>query len=120
MANGDICHLEIGTTDLKASRDFYTSIFGWIVDDVPGMEGYALFRTPAGLGGGLNAGPDSEGPSAVGPVIHIEVEDIDETLKRIAEHGGETLVPNTPISEQFGAYAVFLDNVGNRMGLWSR
>jgi predicted enzyme related to lactoylglutathione lyase len=119
MATGDVCHIELSTTALSSSREFYRQIFGWTFEDVPGMDGYVLFRTPSGLGGGLSAGPNAEPPSAKGPILHIEVDDIDATLKKIVERGGKLLVPRTKISDEFGYFALFLDNVGNRLGLWS-
>jgi predicted enzyme related to lactoylglutathione lyase len=79
-----------------------------------------MFRTPGGLGGGIDGGPNAEAPSKVGPVLHIETEDIDAMLKEIQAAGGETLLPKTKISDTFGHYGLFLDNVGNRLGLWSR
>ena len=120
MSHGSFCHVELPTTDLSASRTFYQEIFEWRVDDVPGMDGYALFTTPDGLGGGLNADPDADAPSAQGPILHIEVVDIEATLEKIASLGGRTLLPKTRISDEFGCFALFLDNVGNRLGLWSK
>jgi uncharacterized protein len=119
MATGDFCHIEFPSPDGEASKAFYEQIFGWTFQIVPGFETYALFRTPSGLGGGINLDPDGEPPSDKGPILHIEVEDIDDTLRRIAEHGGRTIVPKTKISDEFGTFAVFLDNVGNRLALWS-
>lgn len=120
MSHGSFCHVELSTNDLAASRGFYEAIFGWKVEDVPGMDGYALFTTPDGVGGGLNAGPNADPPSVHGPILHIEVDDIEKTLGELNSRGGKTLFPKTKISDDFGFFALFLDNVGNRMGLWSK
>jgi predicted enzyme related to lactoylglutathione lyase len=120
MAHGGLAHIELSTPDLAASRRFYATILGWRFDDVPGMEGRSLFTTPDGQGGGFMSGPQAEKPSAAGPVLHLEVDNIDPALMRIAAAGGRTLQPKTKISDDFGFFAVFLDNVGNRLGLWSR
>jgi predicted enzyme related to lactoylglutathione lyase len=120
MAQGSICHLELKTTDVGKTRSFYETIFGWTFQIIPGMETYAMFQTPGGLGGGFDAGPDAESPSDQGPIVHIEVDDIDATLAKIEEAGGKTLAGKTRISDEFGYYALFLDNVGNRLGLWSK
>ncbi len=120
MAQGGIAHVELPTTDLAATRRFYEEIFGWRVDIVPGWETYAMFTTPDGQGGGFTSGPQAEAPSATGPILHLEVADIDATLAGIAKMGGKTLAPKTKISDEFGFFALFLDNVGNRLGLWSR
>jgi predicted enzyme related to lactoylglutathione lyase len=123
MAQGDVAHIEFGTSDLAASRRFYERIFGWHFEDVPGMEKYMkymMFATPSGQGGGFDAGPRSSGPSAARPILHIEVSDIDPTLARISEMGGKTFVPKTKISDEHGHFALFLDNAGNRLGVWSQ
>jgi len=119
MPNGDICHIELQTSDADATRKFYEQLFGWTFEIVPGFETYAMFRTPSGLGGGVDAGPNAEAPSGSGPILHIETDDIDASLRRIEELGGKTIVPKTKISDEFGHFALFLDNAGNRLGLWS-
>ncbi|MFC2078853.1 VOC family protein [Candidatus Bipolaricaulota bacterium] len=120
MAVGDIRHIEMMTNDLAASRKFYEDVFQWTFQLIPGMEGYALFSTPSGLGGGMNASDMAEPPTDKGPIIHLEVADIEATLQMIEASGGKTLVQKTKISDEFGYYAVFLDSVGNRMALWSQ
>ncbi|MBU1048558.1 VOC family protein [Candidatus Bipolaricaulota bacterium] len=120
MAVGDICHIEMMTNDLAASKKFYEELFQWTFQLIPGMEGYALFSTPSGLGGGVNASSMAEPPGDKGPIIHLEVADITATLQKIEASGGKTVVQKSKISDEFGYYAIFLDCVGNRMGLWSQ
>ena len=120
MAHGSFCHVELSTTDLKMSREFYETLFGWTFQTFPGMGTYAMFATPEGLGGGFDAGPNADPPTDKGPVLHIEVDDIDEILKRIEKAGGRIVVPKTKISDEFGFFGIFIDNVGNRLGVWSK
>jgi len=120
MAHGDICHVEFHTDDLPASIRFYESAFGWTFERSPGFETYGMLRTPNGFGGGIDGGPNADPPSDAGPIVHIEVDDIEAALRKIGDHGGRTLVGKTRISDKFGQYALFLDNVGNRVELWSR
>ncbi len=119
MSQGDVCHMEYPTTDLQASKAFYTTVFGWSFRDIPGMGDYALFSTPGGQQGGFSGGRRAEAPTDKGPIAPIEVVDIDAVLIRINQLGGRTVTPKTRISDQFGFYALSLDNVGNRLGLWS-
>ena len=119
MATGDFCHIQFSSTDIEKTKTFFEGIFGWTFQDIPGFETYAMFQTPGGLGGGVDLGPNAEAPSDKGPILHIEVEDIDVTLAKIIENGGKTITPRTKISDEFGYFALFLDNVGNRFGLWS-
>jgi len=71
-----------------------------------------------GGGGGVDSGPNADAPSEKGPILHLDGDNIDEALQRIERAGGSTLVGKTKISDAFGSFALFLDNVGNRLGLW--
>jgi uncharacterized protein len=119
MATGDICHIEFPSTDMEKTKSFFTEIFHWSFESMPGFDTYMGFRTPSGLGGGVDSSKRAEAPINKGPILHLEVEDIDATLSKIAAMGGKIVVEKTKISDEFGSYAVFLDNVGNRFGLWS-
>jgi len=119
MAHGAICHIEFPTTDVEKTKTFYEEVFGWAFSTAPGFDTYPMFRDPSGVGGAFNADPKGEVPSQTGPIVHIKVEDIGAALKKIQEAGGKMLVSKTKISEEYGSFAVFLDNVGNRLGLWS-
>jgi len=119
MSKGDLCHIGLFTTEPEKTRSFYESIFGWSFEVIPGFESYLMFTTPSGLGGGFDSGPNAEPPGSSGPILHIEVNDIEATLVEIGKAGGSTIAPKTKISDEFGFFALFVDNVGNRMGLWS-
>ena len=93
MANGDFCHIQFSSTDIEKTRAFYEEIFGWTFEIVPGFDTYAMFRTPNGLGGGVDLGPDAEPPSDQGHILHIEVDDIDATLAKIIEKAGRRSRP---------------------------
>jgi len=120
MAAGDFCHIEFPTTDPEKTRTFFSEIFDWTFEVIPGFETYMMFQTPGGLGGGVNSGPNAEAPTAQGPILHLEVDEIEAALTQVQNHGGRTIVPKTKISDEFGHFAVFLDNVGSRFALWSR
>jgi hypothetical protein len=42
--NHTIIHFEIPANDLSLMKDFYSKVFGWTVNDVPGMD-YAVLHT---------------------------------------------------------------------------
>jgi len=46
------------------------------------------------------------------------VDVIADTLKRIEAAGGQVLTPRTAIGSGMGAFAVFVDPVGNEFGLY--
>jgi predicted enzyme related to lactoylglutathione lyase len=116
--SGNIVHIEIPAPDLEKAKEFYTKLFGWNVELVPGMD-YAMWS--AGKDGSVEGGFEKTSkPTIDGPLLHIEVDDIDSKLKEIEAAGGKMLKPKTKISDEFGFFAVFLDVFGNRLGLWSK
>ena len=111
-----IVHVELPTPDLEKSEAFYSAVFGWEVTRLPGQD-YWLWKAPDGPGGGFTTEQVVE---KAGPVIYIEVADIEATLASVAGNGGATLKEKTEIGGGMGFYALFSDNVGNRVGLWSK
>lgn len=119
MSHDGLAHIELPTLDLAALQRFFASIVGWRFEAVPGVDGYALFRTPDSQGDRLMSGPQAESPSATGPILHFAADDIDAALAATVADGGETLVPKAGISDVFGSYALLLGNVSNPLRLCS-
>jgi hypothetical protein len=67
--------------------------------------------------GAINGGIMKRAPHTPSPVITIQVDAIDDALKRIEAAGGSTVTPRTAIPDM-GAFAYFKDSEGNVMGLW--
>ena len=79
-----------------------------------GPTGEAGFPTEVGyIGGGMlkRASPTDR------PVIVVDVEDIDEALKRIEELGGMVVLGRQDVGDM-GWAAYFKDGEGNVLGLW--
>lgn len=110
-----ICHIEIPTTDPQKSKEFYSKIFDWKMNQEMGE--YITFSTPDNDGGGFTT--DSK-PVKDGVVLYIKVEDINKKLEEIKGAGGQVVKEKTGISEEYGYYALFTDPCGNIMGLWSK
>lgn len=108
------CHIEIPTTDVAKSKDFYGKVFGWQFEDA---GGYVTYSPPEGVGGGFTT---NSKPTTNGVIIYIEVEDIDKKLAEIEQAGGKKVIPKTKISDEFGFYALFADPCGNTIGIWSK
>jgi predicted enzyme related to lactoylglutathione lyase len=116
-------HFEIPFDDPDRAASFYADVFGWRTTPIAELS-YALVTT----------GPTdpSEGPSEPGfvnggmlrrqegftsPVITLEVDDIDEALRAVEEHGGKTVEGRQAVGEM-GFSAYFTDSEGNLTGLW--
>jgi predicted enzyme related to lactoylglutathione lyase len=67
--------------------------------------------------GAINGGMMRRSADAPAPVITIEVDSIDDTLKPIEDGGGTTVQPETDIPGM-GAFAYFKDTESNVVGLW--
>ena len=118
-----IVHFEIPADDVVRAKDFYGSIFGWQLDDMEGMD-YTIVRTvdvddqqmPTEAGA-INGGMMKRGPDTPSPVITINVDSIDDSLKHIESSGGSVVRPKSQIPGM-GGFAYFKDTEGNVLGLW--
>jgi predicted enzyme related to lactoylglutathione lyase len=114
MAHGDITHIDIPVEDMDRAKSFYGTLFGWQINEVPGYEGYPMWRAPNQIsGGGLTAKNDS----LPYPRSYIEVDSIDDTLDKATELGGTVLTGKQPISDT-SWWAELQDSEGNRIGLY--
>jgi len=68
---------------------------------------------PGYIGGGMMQRSDG----FQGPVITVDVDDIDASLAKVEELGGATVSPRQEVG-QMGFSAYFTDPEGNLMGLW--
>jgi len=115
MANPLISHVEIPSTDLDKSKDFFNKVFGW--EFKPFGNGYFLFNNHKGIMVGLRkVDRVSKGENTV---FHINVESIDDILKNCVENGGSIKRGKTVIPAM-GWYALFFDPDGNSIGLYQR
>ena len=109
-----ICHIEIPTNDKSKSKEFYSKVFDWKIEE---MDDYMVFSPSEGVGGGFDT---KRKPCADGVVLYIEVEEIEKKLKEIEDAGGKIDRPKTKISDEYGYFAIFQDPLGNLLGLWSK
>jgi len=121
--SGRVVHFEIPFDDGERAREFYREAFGWQLMEMPDMN-YTLATTgPSGEAGPTEPGYIDGGmidrdisPSA-GPVVVVDVADINDALAKIEKLGGETLVGRTEVGGM-GWAAYFRDREGNVLGLW--
>jgi predicted enzyme related to lactoylglutathione lyase len=112
---------EIPAKDFKRATKFYGTILGTELQHVPmGPNEMGFFPSEqGGVGGAVVAGPESH-PAQGGTCVYLNANpDLTAVLGRIAGAGGTVIVPKTPISPEFGFFALFKDTEGNIVGLHS-
>lgn len=114
MAHGDITHIDIPVDDMERATTFYNEVLGWQIAEMPGYEGYPMWRAPNQISGG-GFTPRDSGLQSIRN--YVEVDSIDDVLKKATEAGGSVVMEKTPISET-SWYAVLSDTEGNQMGLY--
>jgi len=111
---------EIPTADLSQSILFYNRVLGLQLEAAPfGPNQLAIFpHEDPGPGGCLMQGPGMV-PSGTGSVVYLPTGNMEESLTQVAAQGGKVIVPKTPIGQDRGYFARFLDAEGNLVGLCS-
>ena len=115
MLNTLIAHLEIPSTDLDKSKEFYSKVFSW--DFKPFGKGYLLFNNHKGIMVGLrNVDKVLKGDSTT---FHVNVEEIDSIMKK-AESAGGSIKRSKTVIPAMGWYALIYDIDGNTIGLFQK
>ena len=112
MANR-IVHAEVVGKDGPALQDYYSKLFGWKQNtDLPG--GYAMTdHEDSGIVLGTGPAPDG-GTGWV--TFYVSVDDLDGTLARVTELGGQVVAPKfSPAPETW--LAMVADPEGHVIGL---
>jgi predicted enzyme related to lactoylglutathione lyase len=115
MTKRNIVHIEIPTSNSKASADFYQELFGWHIERDEQMD-YTMWDPHEGPGGGFSPVGENVKPGDV--LIYVNSEDIEADLKRVAELGGTILQDKMEIPT-IGWWGVFKDPTGNSIALYT-
>jgi predicted enzyme related to lactoylglutathione lyase len=114
---GAPCWIELGTSDVPKSGEFYSALFGWTVTTDPRAE----------AGGYTTAALDDAPVAALSPLyapgqpvawsVSFTVLDADATAARAAEEGGAVVMAPTDIFD-IGRFAVLRDPTGAMFTVW--
>jgi len=117
-----VVHFEIPVDDIEAAKEFY-SIFGWELNDMPGMDYVGISTTPVDENrvpktpGSINGGMMKRTDKIKSPVVAVQVDSVDEFIKKVTSKGGKLVMPKMEIPGM-GFYAYVSDPQGNILGLW--
>jgi uncharacterized protein len=108
-----VVHFEVIGRDAKRLQDFYGQLFEWrITSDNPMDYGIVDTGSKEGIQGGI-AQSQSDNSWVT---FYVQVDDLQATLDRAAELGGETVLPPTEVPGTV-SLAVLKDPEGHTIGL---
>ena len=112
-----VVHIEIPSSDNDAAKDFYSTLLGWQIQEVPMGEGstYVIFNTGVDMAVALSPVDENIKPGDV--ILYFHSDDLDADIARAGELGGEVILPRQDIPG-FGALGIFKDPTGNRVAFW--
>jgi len=116
-----VVHFEIHADDPDKLGEFYSKIFDWKIKKWEGPINYWLIETGTknepGIGGAIKerVTPISS-ESIIAYVCSIDVPDIDQSLEKVKEHGGQIIQEKMEIPG-IGFHAYCKDPEGNVFGI---
>ena len=118
-----VVHFEIPADNVERAKKFYKKVFDWKMESIPDME-YTMIQTTAvdekhmpTEPGAINGGMMKRQDPVKCPVITIDVQNIEETMKNVKKMGGELVRGKMQVGDM-GYAAYFKDTEGNIIGLW--
>jgi predicted enzyme related to lactoylglutathione lyase len=103
---------ELTTTDPTAAASFYAGLFGWTVKDANmGGGSYLLGSLGETAVAGIMAPPPGAPPRPPAWGAYVTVDDVDATIARCIELGGQVLMPGMDVTG-VGRMAVLQDPQG--------
>ncbi|HEY1940473.1 MAG TPA: VOC family protein [Candidatus Angelobacter sp.] len=118
---GSFCWVELATTDQNAAKTFYTSLFGWAVNDNPmGPDDfYSMFKLAGRDTGAAYTMRKEQRAQGVPPnwMLYIAVENANQSVSKAAQAGGTVLAPAFDVMDA-GRMAVIQDPTGAIFSIW--
>lgn len=125
---GRVVHFELPAKDPDKAISFYKKVFGWKAEQW-GKEEYWMITTGK-KGEGINGGivhkastgvlekptKVKDAAHAVNATITVDVDDVDESIKKIKKNGGHIVMDKSPV-QGVGWMAYFSDPDGNLLGV---
>jgi len=115
LASGKICYLEMPSTDIARSAEFYRAVFGWTIRK-RGDGSTAFDDTTGEVSGSWVLGrPASATP---GLLFYIMVDSVEAAVDAVVAHGCEIVQPIGADAPEITAR--FRDPAGNVIGLYQQ
>src|SRR5947209_19109623 len=97
-APGALSWNELATAELDAAGDFYGELFGWTMEEMPGVSGYRVIKAADGH---TNGGMSAMAPPGTPPhwLVYFGCEDVGATQAKASELGGSTVLEPAQIGD---------------------
>jgi uncharacterized protein len=89
-ADNCVAFMRIAVSDIARAQEFYSKVFGWIFQEQPYKPTIVIFKTGGQVMGSLHV-RDGADRSRDAVLNYIKVADVAETLKKVAEAGGQVV-----------------------------
>lgn len=112
---------EIPATEISRAIAFYQAILDIQIEkmDMPEMQ-MGIWPYEGQMVTGIIIKAEGYTPSADGVTIYLNGgDDLQVILDKVEKNGGKMLIPKTPLADESGYFAIFLDSEGNKIGLHS-
>jgi predicted enzyme related to lactoylglutathione lyase len=118
---GSFCWIELGTTDQNAAKAFYSSVFGWTVNDFPMGQGsyYSMFQIDGkDVAAAYTLGKDQQ-TQGIPPhwLLYVATESADKTAGSVDSVGGKLLAAPFDVFD-VGRMAMVQDPTGAVFAIW--
>ena len=113
MANPFV-HVELMTSDVARAREFYSGLFDWKLEEIPGMD-YTMINVGEGTGGGMRKSVQPDSPSCW--MAYVLVDDAAVATEK-ARALGATICRGVTEIPGMGWFSVISDPTGATLALW--
>jgi uncharacterized protein len=107
---GKVVHVEIPAQDSSKSKEFYGSLFGWQLQTFEDQD-YHMVQFDDQTGAAISGGDSSSNP-----VVYFDVDDIDASIAKVKDLGGQA-EEKQPVPGM-GWFVACKDNQGTAFSLW--
>lgn len=109
-------HVELLTDDVPKAKTFYSGLFDWKLEEMPGMD-YTMIQVGEGpgTGGGMMKNPVPDIPSRWFP--YVLVADVAASTEK-ARSLGATVCKEITEVPGYGWFSIIFDPTGAALGLW--
>ena len=120
-AQGTPCWVDLTSSDVEGAKSFYSSLFGWNIEEMPAPEG--MTYSMASLKGSYVAGMMAQMPEQTQAGVpsmwntYIAVDSADDAEKKMTEAGGKPMFPTDEIPGS-GRMVMGTDPSGAVVGFW--